>query len=129
MSDVDHSQVGRNAFVVNIDDLRQQKGDGRWNDYIVATDVLRINVISQPPGTASPGKPHNHNESDEAWLIVAGEADFHVQGEPVRRAKTGDWIFVPKGVFHEVIPVGEGPHIRVAIVAPNDRDWTIPSAP
>lgn len=127
MAEQDFSQVGRNDFVVSIDDLRRELGDGRWNQYIVATDVLRINVISQPPGHARPGQPHNHTESDEAWLIVAGEAEFHVEGAPVRRVTVGDWVFVPRGVFHEVIPVGDGPHIRVAIVAPNDRPWTLPA--
>jgi mannose-6-phosphate isomerase-like protein (cupin superfamily) len=52
---------------------------------------------SVPPG----GGPiaHIHNHSDEAFYLVFGELEF-LDGDHTYIAKSGDFIYVPRGVRH-----------------------------
>ncbi len=122
----DTSQVGANEFVMRLDEIkaRHTAQGARWSEYLVATPDLRINMICAAPGAVS--KRHHHPQSDEAWVIVEGEVEFRVDGRQPVRAGPGDYVFVPRGVYHELEVVGDRPSIRLAIVAPNDRPWTIP---
>jgi mannose-6-phosphate isomerase-like protein (cupin superfamily) len=58
---------------------------------------------SVPPG----GGPiaHVHNRSDEAFYIVSGELEF-LDGDHTYTAKSGDFIYVPRGVRHRFKNMG-----------------------
>ena len=57
-----------------------------------------------PPGNVTP--PHLHRTTDETFLIESGEIEIDRGGELLRGRK-GDVIYLPKGISHALIRVGE----------------------
>lgn len=53
--------------------------------------------ITEPPGAAAP--LHVHRREDEGFLLLDGEATFHV-GEAVLPARAGDFVFGPRDIPH-----------------------------
>ena len=51
---------------------------------------------------ATPGLyyPWHHHPAEELYLIVAGEAEFHLEGEGSRLMRPGDTVFHPAGRPH-----------------------------
>jgi quercetin dioxygenase-like cupin family protein len=58
---------------------------------------LGLIEASVPPG----GGPvaHVHNSGDEAFYLLSGELEF-LDGDHLSTARTGDFIFVPRGIRH-----------------------------
>jgi quercetin dioxygenase-like cupin family protein len=54
-----------------------------------------VNVI--PPGQGPP--LHSHSNEDESWYVLEGELRFKLDGD-VRRAPSGSFVFVPRGMPH-----------------------------
>lgn len=99
------------------------KDDGRWTTrgathvpagggptYWVAGDVYSIKSTAEisngaftfvdasvPPG----GGPiaHIHTRSDEAFYVLDGELEM-LDGDRIYTARTGDFVFVPRGIRH-----------------------------
>ena len=67
----------------------------------VTTGVTRF-----PPGTKVPS--HSHN-CDEQVLILDGEAQVDVEGQPPARVKRHDMSYIPQGLSHRFVNVGSGP--------------------
>jgi quercetin dioxygenase-like cupin family protein len=65
-----------------------------------------------PLGMGPP--PHRH-DWDEAYYILEGDIDFHIDGETVRSAK-GDFNHLPRGTVHGFKGASETP-ARVLIFA------------
>ena len=59
-------------------------------DTPLGTDALRSFVIYQRPGFHY---PMHHHPAEELYLIIAGEGEFHIQGQPSRHLKPGDTAF------------------------------------
>ncbi len=86
--------------------------------FSVAGDVITILLSGEDTGgaymqcelVAPPGKgppPHMHAREDEAFYILEGEAEFHVDGRIVR-GRRGDAVLAPKGSRHFFRNVGDG---------------------
>jgi mannose-6-phosphate isomerase-like protein (cupin superfamily) len=67
----------------------------------VTTGVTRF-----PPGTKVPY--HSHN-CDEQVLILEGEAQVDVEGQPSVRVGRHDMSYIPQGMSHRFVNVGSGP--------------------
>jgi quercetin dioxygenase-like cupin family protein len=65
-----------------------------------------------PLGMGPP--PHRH-DWDEAYYILDGEVEFHIDGEPVR-SSTGDFNYLPRNTVHGFKGASETP-ARVLIFA------------
>lgn len=58
---------------------------------------LRAFMIYLPAGFVYP--PHRH-PAEELYFIIAGEAEFHMDGHAPRRLTPGDHVFHPSDVAH-----------------------------
>ena len=58
---------------------------------------LALLEASIPPGSGPP--PHVHADEDEAFYMLAGALEL-MAGEEILIARTGDFVFVPRGTLH-----------------------------
>jgi mannose-6-phosphate isomerase-like protein (cupin superfamily) len=68
-----------------------------------------------PPGRGTP--VHRHRREDEGFLILDGEYEIRL-GDRVVRAKTGDFVFAPRGLSHIYRNVGMTPGRIQVIISP-----------
>jgi quercetin dioxygenase-like cupin family protein len=61
---------------------------------------------NEPPGTAAP--LHVHNAEAEAFYVVDGAIELTCGDEKVT-ARTGDFVYAPRGVPHKYAVVGDRP--------------------
>jgi len=99
--------------LVNLEELKREKGEPPWAQRVVVTDQMCGTVIRQAPG--HPNDKHYHIY-DEWWLVLEGEIHWEIEGvpEPVE-AGPGDFVFVPKHHFHHIHVKGDKPAIRLAV--------------
>ena len=64
-----------------------------------ATD-MRAFVVYQPTGFHY---PWHHHPAEELYMVVAGEAAFHLEGEAPKTLHPGDTIFHPSNAPHALI--------------------------
>lgn len=69
-----------------------------------------------PAGAGPP--PHLHRREDEAFYVLAGEVEVHVDGQTVR-ATAGDWITLPRGSLHYFKNVATTPAKMLILVTPS----------
>ncbi|MBI4640596.1 MAG: cupin domain-containing protein [Candidatus Tectomicrobia bacterium] len=105
-------------FHTRLEELKKSKGDPPWAEPVVITDQNVGTVICQAPG--HPNDRHYHIY-DEWWLVLEGEIHWEIEGrsEPVK-ARSGDFVFVPKNHFHHIHVKGDSPTIRLAISVPGE---------
>jgi mannose-6-phosphate isomerase-like protein (cupin superfamily) len=58
---------------------------------------------------------HYHPESAEFWLIMAGQIQYPIEGQPMVIASEGDVVYAPPFTFHAPRFYGEGPSCRLAM--------------
>lgn len=73
---------------------------------LVKSEHIVAGLTIFEPGEASAW--HNHPESEELDIMVRGSGTVVDDGEEVP-FKEGDWIYIPKGVFHQHKNSGEEP--------------------
>lgn len=61
------------------------------------TEEMRGFLVYQRPGYHYPA---HHHPAEEIYLVVAGEAEFHLDGHASRRLGPGGTVFHPSGVAH-----------------------------
>jgi quercetin dioxygenase-like cupin family protein len=78
-------------------------------------------VVQQllPPGFAPP--PHVHHDEDEAFYLLSGEVVADVGGQQVA-ARTGSFLWLPRGVQHGFVVSGDGPCSMLVITTPAGFD-------
>lgn len=102
---------------INLEAIKQEKGEENWNHQLVGLDHVNATVIHQNPGTVNDNHVHDY---DEWWAILQGEIHWKIEGrEEVVVAKPGDFVFVPALTFHHIFPVGDGPSIRLGVSLPS----------
>ena len=62
-----------------------------------ATTEMRSFVVYQPPGLYY---PWHHHPAEELYVVIAGEAEFSIEGEDPRTLRSGDTIFHRSNVPH-----------------------------
>jgi quercetin dioxygenase-like cupin family protein len=68
-----------------------------------------------PPGTGRP--PHIHSREDEAFYVLEGELQFHVDGHSFS-ATSGAWVTLAKGSLHYFKNTGSKPARMLIVVTP-----------
>lgn len=68
--------------------------------------------------------PHTH-ESAQVLQIVSGRCVV-VTEEERRVAETGEFIMIPRGIWHWHGATRDGPMCHVSIKLPGRTDWTVP---
>ena len=68
-----------------------------------------------PPGGGPP--PHVHRREDEAFYVLEGEVEFHVEGRPIA-AGPGAWVTLARGSLHRFQNVGDRPARMLIVVTP-----------
>ena len=58
-----------------------------------------LGAIIQTVTKASNPPRHVHDNEDEAWLVMEGKVDFHLNDDVVR-ATPGTFVFAPRGLPH-----------------------------
>ncbi len=106
-----------NRLTSNIDELRQEMGDGSWAARVVYNDRFGGVLIQQQQGEGN--RLHYHPDADEFWLILDGEWEWFIEGEGTKRVSKNDIVVVRKGVKHQITCVSRTPGIRLAITAPD----------
>jgi mannose-6-phosphate isomerase-like protein (cupin superfamily) len=97
--------------------LSQQPGQG--DSYSVVGDVVTFKAVGEDTG----GKyalfeivvqpqigppPHIHHREDEAFYILEGEVEFHLDNQTIM-ATPGTFLHSPKGQVHSFINIGRKP--------------------
>ena len=57
---------------------------------------------------------HYHPDWNEWWYILKGQWSWEIDGEKYT-VKKDDFVFIPKGVIHQITATGEGQSIRLAV--------------
>jgi len=68
-----------------------------------------------PPGAGPP--PHVHHREDEAFYVLEGTLEFHVDGRAIT-AGPGSWVTLAKGSLHRFQNVGPTPARMLIVVTP-----------
>jgi mannose-6-phosphate isomerase-like protein (cupin superfamily) len=96
--------------IIRIDEAPSvQRGDGIETKLLVGKDVcaskITTGITRFPPGTVV--SVHSHN-CDEQVTVLEGEAEVEIDG---KRTRVGpmDTTYIPEGLPHRFINVGDGP--------------------
>ena len=73
---------------------------------LVNSEFIVAGLTVFEPGEASAW--HNHPESEEVDIIVRGCGTLK-DGENLVPFKEGEWMFIPKGIFHQHQNTGDEP--------------------
>jgi quercetin dioxygenase-like cupin family protein len=52
--------------------------------------------------------PRHRHPGEEIIYVLEGTLEYRIEGQPTRRVKAGDVLFVPAGAIHSVTNVGSG---------------------
>jgi hypothetical protein len=88
------------------------KGGGFVRDDHTWANVIRAPGVPTPPPSSW---GHFHENFDEFWVVMEGQLEFLIEGEPLIRAEVGDIVFAPEERWHRALSVGTGMSTRLAI--------------
>jgi mannose-6-phosphate isomerase-like protein (cupin superfamily) len=74
--------------------------------------IIRGHGVPTPPPS---NRGHFHVDYGESWLILEGQIDYLIEGEPLFRANFGDFVYVPHGRWHRASFAGDGMDTRMSI--------------
>ncbi|MGJ4881659.1 MULTISPECIES: cupin domain-containing protein [unclassified Bradyrhizobium] len=96
---------------VNLADKLSQFS-GHWDPHVVAdyndNDVMVVKFMGEFPF-------HKHDTTDDFFLVLEGEMEMDIQGQPSRTVKAGELFVVPKGVVHRPRAAKE---VKVLLIEP-----------
>ncbi len=75
--------------------------------------------VSVPPGSGPP--PHVHHREDEAFYVIEGEFEVHVD-DNVLTARPGDWVTLAKESLHSFRNIGESVGRMLILATPAGLD-------
>ncbi len=68
-----------------------------WDPHVIAdyndNEVMVAKIKGEYPF-------HKHDTTDDFFLVLEGEIEMDIEGEPSRTIKAGELFVVPKGVVH-----------------------------
>jgi quercetin dioxygenase-like cupin family protein len=111
-SDVLKAGEGRSTWAVG--DRYTIKTSGQDSGGAFAIFEALVPSQSGPP-------PHRHSREDEAFYVLEGELEFHVDGRQIV-AGTGAWITLAKGSLHRFKNIGQSPARLLILVVPAGLD-------
>ena len=92
------------------------QADGHGGPF-VKDDKTWANIIRGPgqPPPPDTNRGHFHVDFAEFWLILEGNVDYLIEGQPLFTARQGDVVYVPQGRWHRASSGGTGMATRLAI--------------
>jgi mannose-6-phosphate isomerase-like protein (cupin superfamily) len=85
------------AHFFNLD--TQLLAQGRYDNHVARTDLLRLTVKVYASGGEN--ALHQHKYEDHAFIVLQGEATFHIGTEDeVRVLKKYEGVMIPRGVCY-----------------------------
>jgi CMP-N,N'-diacetyllegionaminic acid synthase len=109
VSDFDHE----NLAVTDVDALLAEADYSvSWCRRVVNTESNSATIIAQLPGEGN--RLHYHPDWHEWWYILHGLWKWEICGEE-RIISKGQVVFIPKGTWHRITAIGDGPAIRLAV--------------
>ena len=88
------------------------KGGGAVKDDHTWANIIRSQAVPTPPPTDF---GHFHENFAEFWLVMEGQEQFLIEGEPLITAEVGDIVFAPEERWHRALASGTGFGTRLAI--------------
>lgn len=88
------------------------KGGGAVKDDHTWANIIRTQGVPTPPPTDF---GHFHENFAEFWLVMEGQEQFLIEGEPLITADVGDIVFAPEERWHRALAFGPGYGTRLAI--------------
>ena len=83
-----------------------------WDPHVVAdynaNDVMVVKFKGEFPF-------HKHDTTDDFFLVLEGEMQMDIEGEPSHTVKAGEMFIVPKGVVHRPRAADE---VKVLLIEP-----------
>ena len=90
------------SYIDRFEENENDKNKNGWAHYYIPkgmADTLTVKMSCVYAGTQT-HPPHTHHE-DEAFYIVKGPVNFHINGEE-RILNTGDFVYTPSGSSHNI---------------------------
>lgn len=72
---------------------------------------------------------HNHPDADEVIYVLSGEGEQMLDDKETVQVKTGDCIWIPKGVYHSTVNRGEEPMRLIVVYAPAGAEQALREDP
>jgi mannose-6-phosphate isomerase-like protein (cupin superfamily) len=88
------------------------KGGGAVKDDHTWANIIRSQAVPTPSATDF---GHFHENFAEFWLVMEGQEQFLIEGEPLITAEVGDIVFAPEERWHRALASGTGFGTRLAI--------------
>jgi mannose-6-phosphate isomerase-like protein (cupin superfamily) len=86
-----------------------------WDGH-TAAHIIRGKAVPTPPDT---NFGHFHENMVELWIVLEGQLDFLIEGEPLVVGSVGDVIQAPNERWHRATSRGAGMATRLAITPRN----------
>ena len=109
--------LGAETLHARVEDIKRRKGAAPWVEKVVVNEQMSGTLICQPPGH---GTDRHYHLTDEWWVVLEGEIDWEIEGQPVIHARAGDFVYAPAMHYHHIKPAGSGASIRLAITPPGE---------
>jgi mannose-6-phosphate isomerase-like protein (cupin superfamily) len=96
---------------------QRPKKDGQVrfiNDDRAVSNVIYGYAKDLPPLNPA-DKGHYHAECAEFWVILRGQIQYKIEGQPEFVANEGDIVYAPKMTWHRPRFFGDGPSCRLAM--------------
>jgi putative monooxygenase len=102
------------------DSPTNQRGDGQVSYLLLApgqfgSGNLGITWVDGQPGSQQ--QLHEHPDSEQVYVIVAGSGEMIVEGEE-RHVEAGTMVFIPPGAKHAIRNSGTEPLTYVSATSP-----------
>jgi quercetin dioxygenase-like cupin family protein len=68
---------------------------------------LTMAVAVLPVGGSNP--VHQHPNAEEALYVLSGTIEHYIEGTERVRMEPGDAIFIPRGLWHQAVNIGDTP--------------------
>ena len=102
-----------NQTIVNLRSITASLGQhGSWIHRVIDSPSNSACLIHQQPGEGN--RKHYHPSWDEWWHIIQGDWTFEI-ANVTHAVQKGDFIFIPRNVWHKITVRGEQPGIRLAV--------------
>lgn len=107
-------KVPPNMIHSKLSDVMAHFGEPAWSTSLIDDDLNKANLICHGPGMEN--NAHWHPDFDEWWAILKGELTWNLgEKRPIYNVKDGDIMYVPQGLRHHIVCVGNESSLRLAI--------------
>lgn len=120
---LDLRDYGKDPFVMNIEEATLQ--NDKFRVALWTGSQLQVTLMAIPVGGDIGGEVHNHEDQflrleQGKGRVIMGPSEDNITFE--KEVEGDDIILIPKGIFHNVINIGEEPMKLYSIYGPAHHD-------